>query len=676
MKALRLILAILLTLLLIGCAYFAGTLLAPYFVGSALPTILLVCIGAFAVALTVTSYVLNLRFLIRMRGRSVMQTQQQVLSHHAEAQRDVEAVMKRFLREVRLGTAYLVFLPLLAIALSLVSGIAGESVTLFNLISAYILIGFFLRVMRRREKPTLQGELTRKDHPMLFAMLDRVTKRLQVPFPRRVVSDMQFNASVFALSDRDYALNLGVQLLYILNEAELEQLLLHELAHMRHRDVLRARSVGEFLSFILSNGEDDFISMISVLYEYPAQLLLYRYMLTEAATSSAKEARADEAVKTHGDPVSYASLLAKMAYFELFTEESDRYPQTLAFVPEQPRENNRCLMDAFVSAAKQRGEFWSQVIHRELPALVDSHPTFRQRWESLGSCPYTVAFPTHEDAFGSEMLRILHATDLEWIKMVTPNYGEIRRARYLEPLATVEKWEKTGTLGSMEEMTPILNAYMELNRYDDALKICDRLIESNIPETALAYAKFIKGNELLSRYDAAGIRYLDEAAAANHNFAENALNSIILFCRRMAMEEELGVYRARVLEQMQVNADTHDHAGVLKATDRLSTEELPEGRGEEILQFILTACEGQAREVYLVRKTVTEDFFTSAYVVRFCDGTEGELIERAMDRIFEHLDKAPYEWQYSLFLYENDPTEYERIRRRLPACRIYQKQES
>ena len=88
---------------------------------------------------------------------------------------------------------------------------------------------------------------------------------------------------------------------------------------------------------------------------------------------------------------------------------------------------------------------------------------------------------------------------------------------------------------------------MALNRYGDAVALCDRMIESDPQSPSNAYAKFIKGNELLCGYDPDGIRYVMEAVEANSNFAENGLNAIILFCRRMGMQEELELYTWEVI---------------------------------------------------------------------------------------------------------------------------------
>ena len=120
-----------------------------------------------------------------------------------------------------------------------------------------------------------------------------------------------------------------------------------------------------------------------------------------------------------------------------------------------------------------------------------------------------------------------------------------------------------------------------------------------------------------------------------------------------------------------MGADTYAHAGSLNPGDKLSVESLPEGRAERAVEFIVGIGQGSVREIYLVRKTVTKDFFVSAYVIRFEDETEGEQIDSVMDQIFQYLDKSPEDWEYSLFLYEKPL--HERIFKKLPACRIYSK---
>ena len=90
---------------------------------------------------------------------------------------------------------------------------------------------------------------------------------------------------------------------------------------------------------------------------------------------------------------------------------------------------------------------------------------------------------------------------------------------------------------------------------------------------------------------------------------------------------------------------------------------------EQILSYILSVGEGIIRRVYLVRKTINESFFTSAFVIHFYGGTD-ETRAEIMHKIFSYLDSYPVDWQFSLL----DFFECRGVRLdRIEGCLIYEK---
>ena len=73
-----------------------------------------------------------------------------------------------------------------------------------------------------------------------------------------------------------------------------------------------------------------------------------------------------------------------------------------------------------------------------------------------------------------------------------------------------------------------------------------------------------------------------------------------------------------------------------------------------IVSRIVSIEDNRINRIYLVRKIITDDIFTSAFVIRFLPETDENTVKRVMDNIFNYLDTYPVKWQFSLFLY--DPT--------------------
>jgi hypothetical protein len=155
---------------------------------------------------------------------------------------------------------------------------------------------------------------------------------------------------------------------------------------------------------------------------------------------------------------------------------------------------------------------------------------------------------------------------------------------------------------------------------------------------------------MLYRYDEAGIDLIYHALEGNHNYLEEGLDIIGSFCCMTGREQQLLDYRARAEQLAQKNKDEYSETGFLSKNDKLSRDEMPPEMLEEILSYIRSVDEDIIQNIYLVRKTVSETFFTSAFVIHFYGGTDAQRDE-IMYKIFRYLDTYPVDWQFSLFDY-------------------------
>lgn len=391
-----------------------------------------------------------------------------------------------------------------------------------------------------------------------------------------------------------------------------------------------------------------------------------------AISSEISERRADRAILQYGNPSVYTGLLAKLGCKDLYDVETERWLPEPEYLPKEPRQHPILrLAEAFRRAVSERLPFWRTLLDQELPPLMDSHPTFRERRESLGNHPYDVVFPaaSADDPISAELRRITETVE-EGSRPDSPEeYAAAREEYYLKPKKLVDEWEAAGEpLWEPDRMIPVIEAYMRLVRFDRAEAICDRMLSELPDDFGLTYARYIKGRILLDRWDPAGIALIDRALDDNNNYTDEGLQTIILFCRWMNLPDELTAHREKLMDKSQHSIDVSDRFNSLTPKDRLSAETLPDGRLEEILNFIHNIDTGNAiSDIWLVRKTVTDDAFTSAFVVRFRDDTEDEVLNDIMNQIFRHLDNDPSGWQYSLFLYE---PAFDRFLNSIP-CRVY-----
>lgn len=167
--------------------------------------------------------------------------------------------------------------------------------------------------------------LSEAEAPRLHAMVADLAARAGLPRPRLFLID-EPAANAFATGrDPEHAVVAVTRgLLEVLDERELRGVLAHEVAHVKHRDILVASvaagiataisSVGNLLAFsgLLGGGSDDEDGA-------PAGGLLFALVAPIAATmvqlgiSRSREYMADEAgARLTGDPLGLASALARL----------------------------------------------------------------------------------------------------------------------------------------------------------------------------------------------------------------------------------------------------------------------------------------------------------------------------------------------------------------------------
>ena len=159
---------------------------------------------------------------------------------------------------------------------------------------------------------------------------------------------------------------------------------------------------------------------------------------------------------------------------------------------------------------------------------------------------------------------------------------------------------------------------------------------------------------MLYRYDANGMDLIYRAMEANGNYVDEGLDTIGSFCCLTGREADLLEYRKKALLLAQKHMDEDEKISFLSKSDNLTCENLPQGMLEEILAFIKSVDMDIIENIYLVRKTVSESFFASVFIIQFRGGTDAQRHE-IMHKIFRYLDSYHIDWQFSLFDYFDYP---------------------
>lgn len=518
--------------------------------------------------------------------------------------------------------------------------------------AAYIIIGL-MRILPFKtptafikEEPTLAS---RSEFPKLYGLAEEAAAYAGCKEDLRLFITPNGSVSV-GLFGNTITLTLGVFILNVLSEEELKSVLRHEFSHITAERGDRELAYNDRMLYAMPRHLFSWLQ--DLIFIYPDSAYFLEYMLNDHANSVIKEEAADRAMTDGISRETAASALTKVNYYSLYMfEQGGREGLTVYKEEEAPKDEISRSVEDFKACIDKRAAFWDELAEKELISRSASHPILKMRLEQLG-VEKAAALPFAGSAeYVEEVGRATSKADSFAYELRRMDFEDMHRERYLEPLETIEKWRGEGEPIAPETYRTIVDAMQTVSMYSEADALCKRVIEE-LPEPASPYAHYVLGYNAVRRYDDDGIEHLFKAAEESNNLYEAAMDQVGLYCCMTGNEEQLERYRREVTDLAQHDKDIGSELGVLRRSDRLSAERLPDGVLEETLNYIHSVESGEIERIFLVHKTITEEFFTSAFVIDFAKGAPRRVKDEIMDKIFLYLDTTT-DWQYSLFLYED-----------------------
>ena len=633
--------------LVLGMIYPSNTMVAILAVLSVLPVLFLIA-----------NILLSKQYVTKINRSKVADMQSYMLRHRAEAEKTATVLLRRLQRMRRVSTIYTIILWCLAACASLLGGILYEvtdsaSLYIGVLYSGTIFFAIYTRI--RKKDPIVLNEnaliLSREEYPRIYATATRAAEALNCRGNITILLSFDCNASI-ARDGNKYYLLLGVVLLNILSEDELYCICVHEFSHCSAKNAAIDRE--QQYSAWLSSRKN--ISPIMLFFTnffvFFDVRYLFDHMTYDYATSVIRETEADRDMAKHGTPEIAASALLKLNYDDKFRWESGVKNETTPYASETPNPHYMSEhLALFKNAITAHHEAWDEMLAREILPNNASHPIFKMRLETLGVnkvnyVEYDIC-PTYQ----KEQQQSIEFADKNLYDI--RNYENDRKEYYLDPLARITEWKNNGMPISAETYADIITDLKSIGLHEEAETLCDRAMQE-LDENSSQHAYFIKGCALLYRYDESGMDLIYHAIESNHNYLEEGLQIIGTFCCTTGREKDLLEYRQRAQKFAQKDKDEYSETGFLSKDDNLSRDDMPREMLEEILAYIKSVDGDIIENIYLVRKTISNNFFTSAFVIHFYGGTD-EARNEIMHKIFRYLDTYPVDWQFSLFDYFDYP---------------------
>lgn len=637
--------------------FLMGIVLRSYFKNDVIATVLLI-LALLPILLLIVNVIFSKLYIKKINQTTIADMHEYMLGHRNDAEKTSITLLKKLQKIRRATTVYAVFLCVFAASAALLGGMFYDEVNSLTYLSVLyggtVFFAVFARIKKREpfELDESMLVLEPKDYPHIYSIASRAAKKLDCRKNITIFLSLDCNAGVFN-TNTGYYIQLGIVLLNLLSEEELYCIFLHEFSHCSDKNKPHDREMA-YSSWIPAYKQTNrLLYFISRIFSAFDNFYMFNHLTYHYATSVVREIEADLDCAKYGDPKVAASALTKTNYYEKYLWEKGVKDESAEFLSESPNPHYLSeQIDDFKGVAKERQQDWNAMLEKEILANNASHPTLKMRLKTIGIEKIELIEDNSSITYQNETQAALAFADKK-LSQDQSNYENYRKECYLEPLHRITEWEEKGMPLSAENYADIISDLKQLGRHEDAERLCDRAINELDKNSAL-HACFMKGCAMIHRYDKAGVDLIFHALENNSNYLEEGLCAIGAFYCMTGMEKELIEYRLRGQQLMQKDKDEYSQILFLSKNDNLSRDTMPQDMLDDILAFIRSVDEDIIQNVYLVRKTVTDTFFTSAFVIHFYGGTDAQRGE-IMHKIFCYLDAYPTEWQFSLFDYFECP---------------------
>lgn len=570
----------------------------------------------------------------------------ELLTLHAKAKENFKTEMHRMVSAAVITIIYIITLLLVSVAFCIFTG-AAFGFTYTALFGWYFVFCVIDRMYCISFRPVRIDTIVPEEYPVISKIIDGVRDIYEIrDRDLYILPDNTCNAGIAEIPG-GYSLYLGVPLGSVIDENELRQIMIHEFAHVINLDT-RIGFVSVMLMSFMTAKSSNPAGVINLMFRYAALKYNIVYSKYRIASSFVSEENADSAIIKYGDPQLSIDAMSKINCYSFYVRE-DRYN---LFADYETLPEHICSVNVrhFKEALEKHSGRWKELIKKELPAQLNSHPTFNQRKTKLGVEDFEIKIRPSDNALNKEWTRLAKFTDDRIADQMKQDYGKKRQKVYTRSLDRINQWEESDKTRPSEEMRTVIDAYMNLTRIGEAGQLCMQTIERSGNENAKAYPLFLAGQIRLREYDDSGIELIKRAMAINANYIEPGMNMIGDFFRIMGRETELEDCRAIAPEEIQKARDTVGKAGILRRSDRLSPERDIDGL-EKHIGRIIELGQNNVHEIYLVRKTINDGFFTGAFVVKFKARLDKDLADELLFDIFCYFDTLPSKRHYSVFGY-------------------------
>ena len=549
-----------------------------------------------------------------------------------QAKRNPAGYRTRVLLIALLGNAYLAAILALIAAL-LVAALVSIVWLKAAGVKIALAMGFFLWVVLKslwvRIPPPDGTEITARDAPELFTMIEELRRALRAPRFHHVLATDDFNAGVVQAPRlgifgwyRNYLL-IGLPLAKTLGAEQFKAVLAHEFGHLARGHgamsnwIYRQRLRWGRLMAVLEEVESWGIVLFRpFLRWYAPYFNAYSYPLARANEFEADATSARlTSPRTAAEALSAVNVVGSYLeerYWPQIHKQADQLPQP-SFAPYS-------RMGSHVAGDMDEGavQCWLARALERTATLDDTHPAFGERLEALGEKP-RVALPVPGTAadrlLGSALAPITEAFDRRWHDGILPSWQrrhqEVQDGR--RRLAELDARHGSGAELSPQEAYDRALLTESVGGNADAAIEQLRTLQARAPEDAVVL--YSLGARLLARDDEAGRAFLEAAMQRDEKEIIRCCEALRDYCWRVGRKEEAHDWHHRLSERAELEQAAAKERSEVRIKDKFERH----GLSSEALARLHAQLKAIAglRKAYFVRKRVQNFPERLCYVLGF-----------------------------------------------------------
>lgn len=580
-----------------------------------------------AVILTcfICNIVLTAKFNKKYNDMSMKQLYEMSKQWKTEIEGDYLSAQRKVDKLITLANIYLFFLIVMQCLLfyslgctkaDFGAGIIGISIFTFAPL-------FFKLLYPAVEQQPKSSFISQKQFPMLYETARRAFKtthctgQLQLAYSNEGIAINKVGNKITVF--------LHPSIVRLLTQEELYNVLLHEFAHDVNVDTRRAvRYFKTEQKWEASDGVS-YDSLFTSLLQQKLSLAIAKY---RAFSSRYHEIKADELVAELGNTQHYTNANAKSEMYKLYNQGANFVMNYEIFASENPPENWYTKdVECFFNAKKSLEQQWRKQMEVELPAMNDSHPTFRMRMENANCTHYDCDTVDDNQEYLAELDRFIEFGNKLLAKEMDANYQVLHEGSFLhrkKQFETYRKFKEGANLPSNE----LVECAKYLFDVDNAKtsEIAQVLIDRKSP-----WGYYIMAMIYFEHNDERCLPLFEEVIKTSA-LAPGCIQNIGLFALKTGNQQLLDEYRNRVADTMQTSKDIYNDR-VWTPKIALKQCNLPEKARNQLIDEL---------------KKQFKDDLTAIYMASYSKGsTETHLVMVQFDKKLKPQQLYPLFEQFS-----------------------------